>query len=171
MADLDYIAPASVAGAIEALRAAHPYDEPAFDVYALAPRPDRTIGPGRCATLAAPIDAPALARRVKKNLGVRAVMVAAAGDGPIRRVAVCPGSGASLVDAALDASCDAFITGEMSHHEVLAAGEAGLTVVLAGHSETERGYLPTLAAKLKGLAPDLETIVSEADTSPLDVVI
>lgn len=155
---------------IAALRATHPYEEPAFDLYALAPRPDSGLGPGRCMTLDEPIDADALAVRVRRNLGVPIVKLARAGDGPVRRVGVCPGSGGSLTDAAIDAGCDAFITGEMTHHEVLAANDAGLSVLLAGHTNTERGYLPTLAARMKKLAPAAETLVSAADASPFQVV-
>ena len=84
--------------------------------------------------------------------------------------AVCPGSGGSLIDAALEHGCDAFVTGEMTHHDVLAANDAGLTIILAGHTNTERGYLPILAARIKKLAPAVETIVSSADASPFEVI-
>ncbi len=161
----------NLAQAIAVLRSAHPYEEPAFDLYALAHKPDTNSGPGRCATLAGPIDAQSLAARVKKNLGVPMVKVAqGVGGQTIRRVAVCPGSGGSLIDAALEQGCDAFVTGEMTHHDVFAANDAGLTIILAGHTNTERGYLPILAARIKKLAPAVETIVSSADASPFEVI-
>lgn len=155
--------------AIAALRSAHPYEEPAFDLYALASQPDSSCGPGRCATLQHPTDAQALAHRIKTNLRVPMVKVASA-DTPIRRIGVCPGSGASLIDAALARNCDAFVTGEMTHHETLAANDAGLSVILAGHTNTERGYLPILASRLRKLAPALEVVISKADASPFQVI-
>lgn len=72
---------------------------------------------------------------------------------------------------------DVYLTGEMSHHEVLAALAAGTNVILCGHTNTERGYLPLLAAKLlqelrtagEG-AEDVEVVVSQKDQHPLDIV-
>jgi len=49
----------------------------------------------------------------------------------------------------LGQDADVYFTGEMSHHEVLAAIAAGKHVVLCGHTNTERGYLPILATKLR----------------------
>lgn len=159
----------SLPAAIAALRAAHPYEEPAFDVQALAAPPDASRGPGRCATLPREIDPASLAQRVKRRLNVPKVTLASVGR-PIRRVGVCPGSGASLIDAAIAHNCDAFVTGEMSHHETLAANDAGLSIILAGHTETERGYLPVLASRMQKLAPALEVVISRADASPFQVI-
>jgi putative NIF3 family GTP cyclohydrolase 1 type 2 len=85
-------------------------------------------------------------------------------------VAVCPGAGGSLADAAVAAGAGIFVTGEMRHHDVLAALDLGLSVVLAGHTNTERGYLPVLAERLSALEPALEPIVSEHDRWPFEVV-
>lgn len=48
----------------------------------------------------------------------------------------------------LGVDADVYFTGEMSHHEVLAAAASGHNVILCGHTNTERGYLPILANKL-----------------------
>jgi dinuclear metal center YbgI/SA1388 family protein len=160
----------SLARAIEALRGAHPYEEPAFDVHRLEPRPDPTTGPGRVGTLRAPAEARTLAARLRDTLGVPGVRVASCGDGTSDRVAVCPGAGGSLADAAVAAGAGIFVTGEMRHHDVLAALDLGLSVVLAGHTNTERGYLPVLAERLSALEPALEPIVSEHDRWPFEVV-
>lgn len=150
--------------AIAALRAVHPYEEPACDVYALEARPEVGIGAGRWGQLDVPVDVRTLAQRLKRNLGVASVRLADAAAGKmIERVGVCPGAGAALVDAAMAAGCDLFVTGEMRHHEVLAALERGLSVLLAGHSNTERGYLPILAARMRVEAAELDIKVSERD--------
>jgi putative NIF3 family GTP cyclohydrolase 1 type 2 len=62
-----------------------------------------------------------------------------------------------------------FITGEMTHHDVIAARQAGVSVLLAGHTNTERGYLPRLEAQLIKLCPKIETIISESDRDCLVV--
>jgi putative NIF3 family GTP cyclohydrolase 1 type 2 len=90
----------------------------------------------------------------------------------VSRIGVCPGAGGSLAPIAMRDGCELFVTGEMKHHEVLACVEGGMSVLLAGHTNTERGYLPTLAARL---AEELgveagRTLVSSVDRSPLEVV-
>jgi len=141
----------------------HPYEEPAWDVYPLAPKPDRTIGPGRRLVLDRAATPRELAERFKQNLGVDAVKLASAGDDPIQRIAVCPGAGASQLPAALDEGCQMFVTGEMRHHEALGALEKGMSILLAGHTNTERGYLPVYAERIGELAPGVEVIHSAAD--------
>ena len=59
--------------------------------------------------------------------------------------------------------CDVFITGEMRHHEVVEALHGGVSVLLAGHTNTERGYLPRLAGRLSELLPGLKVAISTAD--------
>ncbi|PPQ72412.1 hypothetical protein CVT24_002983 [Panaeolus cyanescens] len=102
----------------------------------------------------------------------------------IRTIAICAGSGGSML---VGQDADVYLTGEMSHHEVLATVAAGRHVILSaksmpvgGHTNTERGYLPILAAKLRselqatefkelGLH-EVEVLVSEKDQHPLQVV-
>lgn len=153
--------------AILALRAAHPYEEVPIDILAHEPQPDPSIGPGRAATLPQPTTLDRLAARVRDALGVRSVRVGDAASGPIHRIGVCPGAGASLIDAAVRAGCQAFITGELRHHEVLGALDHGLSIILAGHTNTERGYLPRFAELLKKKLPTTDFRISKADRWPL----
>ena len=86
----------------------------------------------------------------------------------LRSIAVCAGSGGSVLRACLDV--DVWVTGEMGHHEVLAANARGVSVVLANHSNTERRYLadvlqPRLAADLP-----IDVHVSQVDADPLQVM-
>ena len=63
------------------------------------------------------------------------------------------------------------VTGEMSHHEVLAAVADGTAVVLAGHSNTERGFLRVLGERLTSeFGEALQVKVAESDRDPLAVV-
>ncbi len=158
--------------ALETLRRFHPYEEPAIDVYPLQPQPTRAAGPGRKITLDQPVPLAELGQRLKRHLGLPQVRVAASGEAsrPLTHVGLCPGAGGSLADAALAQGCEVFITGEMKHHEVLAALRHGMSVVLAGHTNTERGYLPVLAERLMAALPSLRFVFSQADHDPLHAV-
>jgi putative NIF3 family GTP cyclohydrolase 1 type 2 len=108
-----------------------------------------------------------LARKLKKHLGVGYVRVApAAGKSArieVQTVGLCAGAGGSVCDLAIDEGCEVFITGEMTHHDVVAATSRGCTVVLAGHTNSERGYLPELRDQLAELLPKATISVSKAD--------
>lgn len=90
------------------------------------------------------------------------------GGKAIETVAVCGGSGGSLFKDVLDAGVDAYITGDLSYHQYLAAADKGLTVVAAGHFETENPVVQVLAEKLKHRFADIQVSVPEQDI-PVDV--
>ena len=65
---------------------------------------------------------------------------------------------------------DLFLTGELRHHDVLAALARGTSVVLAEHSSSERGFLPAFAERLRVSAGgELDVVVSDADCEPLEL--
>jgi len=87
----------------------------------------------------------------------------------VHSIAVCAGSGGSVLGGV---QADVYVTGEMPHHEVLAAVASGTHVILCGHTNTERGYLPKLAdwlgEELKVLdVKDVSVTVSQVDAHPL----
>lgn len=163
----------SLALAIDTLRRFHPYEEPAIDIYELASQPKRTIGPGRRLVLDQPATVAELAQRLKrwtKRDRVRYALTSLDQDKPVTFVGVCPGAGASLSKIARQEGCEVFVTGEMSHHDVMGALHAGMSVVLGNHTSTERGYLPRLKHKLASLLPQLTFHVSQQDQDPLITV-
>jgi putative NIF3 family GTP cyclohydrolase 1 type 2 len=126
---------------------------------------------GRALTLAEPATLAALVARVKLLVGRPALRVAASAahrDGaPLRRLAVCAGSGKSLFESAR--GFDAYVTGELSHHAVLAHLAAGSSVILCEHSTSERGYLPGYAARFAERSGGaVEALISAADREPLE---
>jgi len=157
----------SLSLAIQALRQFHPYEEPALEVYELGERPRREMGVGRRVHLDKPVQLDELARKLKKHLGIGYVRVApAAGKDDrieVQTVGLCAGAGGSVCEMAIDDGCEVFITGEMTHHQVVAATARGCTVMLTGHTNSERGYLPTLKAQLLELLPKANITVSKAD--------
>jgi len=154
--------------AMQTLRQFHPYEQPAIDVFPLQPLPHDSIGQGRKVVLDQPTTAGDLARRVKEYLGIEAVKFTDPAR-PVRCVGVVCGSGASMLDSALAQGCDAFVTGEMTHHEALAAEMRGCSVILTGHTNSERGYLPKLRDRLSGRLPHVRFSVSERDRTRFNV--
>ncbi|MFG0317478.1 MAG: Nif3-like dinuclear metal center hexameric protein [Planctomycetota bacterium JB042] len=142
----------------------------------LGPRPaapaahGEIAGQGRLVLLDRAVDVATVVRRVKRHLGLRHVRVAAApahaGGAKIATVALCAGAGGDVLN---DVEADLLLTGELRHHDVLAAVAAGRSVVLCDHSNTERGYLPEFAERLRAAVPGLEVIVAEDDADPLVV--
>ena len=164
------VSKASLSLAIQALRQFHPYEEPALEVHELGERPRRDMGIGRRVLLDRPIQIDGLARKLKKHLGVGYVRVAPAvgknDRAQVQTIGLCAGAGGSVCKLAIDDGCDVYITGEMTHHRVVEATAQGCTVMLTGHTNSERGYLPKLKEQLKGLIPKANIYVSTAD-SPL----
>lgn len=156
---------------IETLRQFHPYEEPPIDVYELTPLPRRSVGAGRRIVLDQPATLEEIAQRVKSHLGVRAVKLARAPGmtDPVTHVSVCPGAGASLVDRAVADGSQLFLTGEMRYHEVTDAIGRGLSIMLAGHTNTERGYLPRLRDRLAELL-EADVRVADADRSRVELL-
>jgi dinuclear metal center YbgI/SA1388 family protein len=161
-----------VAGVMAAIEHAHPYEEVAIDVVALEPVPCPFIGGGRQLILDSPMPLADIASSLKAHLGVESLRCAPAGEigDDVEVIGCCVGAGGSMLAAAIGSGCDLFITGEMGHHDVLAAVAAGCSVLLAGHTNTERGFLPVLADRLCESMPDVEVVVSTTDATPWTVV-
>lgn len=153
--------------AVETLRGFHPYEEPAFDVIEVAPVPERRVGSGRRLVLDRPATMAELAQRLKSHLGESSrVKIGSPWEDDGREVevlgVVC-GAGESMFEKAQSEGCEVFVTGEMKYHSVLAALHAGAGVMLAGHTNTERGFLPRLAGRLAEQLPKVEFRVSLRD--------
>ena len=137
---------------IDRIRAVHPYETMAYDVFPLAGSVGRARGIGRVGALAAPMSLAALAGLVKERFGIEAVRVAGDPDMNVSRVAVCSGSGASLMDDFLASPADVLVTGELKHHNGLAVRDAGKGLIDVGHFETECLVVDLLVGRLRELA-------------------
>ncbi|WP_123028092.1 Nif3-like dinuclear metal center hexameric protein [Mycolicibacterium stellerae] len=115
---VEMIAPARLRGhVLAAIRTAHPYEEPAFDVLAMASVP-ADVGLGRIGKLATPQTLAAFVSRVHDALPGTSWGVRASGDddAEVSRVAVCGGAGDSLLDVVAGAGVDAYVTADLRHH-------------------------------------------------------
>jgi dinuclear metal center YbgI/SA1388 family protein len=152
-----------LSAAVTALLDAHPYEEVAYDAYSLAG--GGGLGMGRMARAPESLTARELGERCRERLGTD-VRLAGDPERAVRAVALCGGAGASLMEDAIRAEADAFVTGDIKHHQALGAAAAGLTVIDAGHHGTERPFVPVLAGALAGAVPGGEVMVSDRSTDP-----
>ena len=117
------------------LLAAHPYEEPAYDVVELAPATPAGTGSGRIGDVE-PTTLGDFARVVAERLPATAGGVRVGGDAgrPVRRVAVCGGAGDFMLDAVLATDADVYVTSDLRHHpasEFLEKGGPALVDVVA----------------------------------------
>jgi dinuclear metal center YbgI/SA1388 family protein len=170
---VEAIAPArSRAAVLAAMRAAHPYEEPAFDVFALAPLPT-DAGIGRVCALPEPEPLSAFVARVAAALPATSWGVRAAGDpdGLVSRVAVCGGAGDSLLDVVATAGVQAYLTADLRHHP---ADEhrrsSGVALVDVAHWASEYPWCAQAAGVLTGhFGEALPVRVSSVRTDPWNV--
>jgi len=101
----------------------------------------------RIADLAAPLDAGGLQSTLLQGLGREPLLVGDLGR-PIRRIAWCTGAAQDMLQQAIDAGADAFVSGEIAERTTHLAREAGVVYAAAGHHATERGGVAALGAEL-----------------------
>ena len=170
---IEVIAPSRLRGHVLAsMRAAHPYEEPAFDVFELAPVPG-DVGLGRIGSLARPEPLSAFVSRVHDALPGTSWGVRASGDSEatVSRVAVCGGAGDSLLDVVAGADVQAYVTADLRHHpadEHRRASEVALIDV--AHWASEFPWCTQAADVIRGQFGDaLPVRVSAVRTDPWNV--
>eukprot|EP00794_Sanderia_malayensis_P014312 gene14312-15801_t len=143
-----------------------------IEVVKLDKLPLSGYGMGRIIQLNTRITIEDVINKVKQHLGIPHLRLAIARKASLQkkveRIAVCAGSGGSLLNGV---NADVYVTGEMSHHDVLHATESGRTVLLCEHTNTERGYLKTLTSLMTDWFEGQVIVeTSEEDRDPLVVV-
>jgi dinuclear metal center YbgI/SA1388 family protein len=127
------------------------------------------VGQGRFLTLSEPLNLEDAIYRVKQHLSLYTLRVArsaAHAHVEIHTVGLCAGAGGSVLERC---EADLLLAGEMRHHDVLACTEAGTSILLTEHTNSERGYLSRLKSRLRELAPNVEVMVATTDREPLNV--
>jgi putative NIF3 family GTP cyclohydrolase 1 type 2 len=167
------VAPRSArADVVAAMIAAHPYEEVAYDVLELADRPSST-GLGRVGELEREMTLDEFADRTRTALPVGAAGIRVAGDPGqmVRTVAVCGGSGDSLLGAASASGADVYVTGDLRHHRAGDhAEDGGPALIDATHYGTEWPWLAQaarlLVADLAAAGTTVDARVSSTVTDP-----
>ena len=133
---------------IKALLSAHPYEEPAFDIYPVL-NEGTLIGLGRIGRLPSTVALSDFAAQLGKNLSAPGMRYVGDPATEITKVAVCSGSGASLMRAAVRAGADVLVTGDVRYHDARDAEDLGLALIDAGHFPTEIIMVDAATVKLK----------------------
>jgi dinuclear metal center YbgI/SA1388 family protein len=132
---------------VDALRQAHPYEEPAYDVIPLE-NVHTKFGMGAIGNLPRTYTLAMFLRRVRRVLGIKTLRYTGNLQSIVSRIAVCGGSGSSMIERAIARRADALVTADISFHRFQdAAGRIAL--VDAGHHETEYPVLEVLAGRLR----------------------
>jgi dinuclear metal center YbgI/SA1388 family protein len=154
---------------VAALLAAHPYEEPAYDVVELADPGVAPTGSGRIGDVE-PTTLATFARRVSGALPPTAHGVRVGGDPDraVRRVAVCGGAGDFLLGEVLRTDADAYVTSDLRHHPAAEFLEQdGPALVDVSHWAAEWTWLPVVERRLHEAVGDtVETRVSTLNTDP-----
>ncbi|MBU6374579.1 MAG: Nif3-like dinuclear metal center hexameric protein [Bdellovibrionales bacterium] len=152
---------------LQALRASHPYEEIAYDIYSVEQKASSEgmtsgLGYGFYGDFNQATSIQSLVKKLVRTFEASGAVLTPAGGkasekgkASSRRMGFVAGKGSSFISAALAARCDVFVTGEVDYHEALSAARRGMTVVELGHRESERFYLKTMSSWLQemGLKP------------------
>ena len=150
---------------LKALLAAHPYEEPAYDIYPLC-NVWPTVGTGVVGELNEPIDAKDFLLAVKDIFCVERLMHTALHNKKISRVALCGGAGASFAQAAAAAGADIYITGEGHYHDMFNYSNSMIMAVI-GHYESEQYTSELISEILTQRFPNLKIKITEKRTNPI----
>ncbi len=150
---------------LAAMKKAHPYEEPAFDVFKLC-NPQDKLGLGRIGRLATPTPLSQIITKIKRQTGAKAIGIVGRDKHIVRKAAVCAGSCGKIINQVIAQRVDLYVTGELKHHQALAAQEANLTCLCLSHSVSERFILKKLAKQLQKQLKGVKIAVSKKDADP-----
>ncbi|NLV24588.1 MAG: Nif3-like dinuclear metal center hexameric protein [Deltaproteobacteria bacterium] len=134
--------------AIRRMLRAHPYEEVAYDLYPLE-NIRNDVGLGCIGRLPEPLTLEGFALKIKELLGIGSLRVVGPGELRIEKVAVCGGSGISLLGEARRKGADVLVTGDIKYHEARSAEEKGIALIDAGHFHTEKIFIHHLVHRLR----------------------
>jgi len=150
---------------VTAMTNAHPYEEVAYDIYQLDNK-DTSTGAGMIGVLQQEMTAKEFLQKVKKTLGSPAIRHSYLVEKPVKKVAICGGSGSFLIDEAYRAGADIFITGDLKYHDFFEYKNE-MTVADAGHFETEQFTKELLYSILNKKFPTFALQISEINSNPI----
>jgi len=150
---------------LQAMRAAHPYEEIAYDLYNLANTYQET-GSGIIGKLSKPMEESEFLNHIKKEFNLKLIRHTPFLGNKIEKVAVCGGAGSFLTQAAIASGADAYITADVKYHEFF---EADNRLLLAdiGHYESEQFTIDLLADVLSEKFPNFAVLKTGVQTNPV----
>ena len=166
---IETIVPDTKLGAVlSAMLKNHPYEEVAYDIFPLD-NVNVNTGAGMIGELDEELDAVDFLKSVKEKLNVKALKFNKIVDRKIKKVAFCGGSGAFLINDAYKHGADIFITGDVKYHDYF-EHLGKMTIVDAGHYETEQFIKELLYELLTEKFPTFAVQISKINTNPILVL-
>jgi dinuclear metal center YbgI/SA1388 family protein len=157
---------------LKAMLNAHPYEEPAYDVWTLDVTTNEQ-GLGRIGTLKEPMTLKQFAQFVKVQLDVPALRIVGPVDGVVQKVAIVGGDGNKYIRTAKFAGADVFVTGDIGFHMAQDAEVQGLSIVDPGH-HVEKVMIEGVATKMATLCEakklNVQFIQSKINTEPFTFI-
>ena len=163
---IETIMPSYIKGrVIKALLNAHPYEEPAYDIYPVKNSWD-AVGTGVIGELPAERDEIGFLQEIKEKFAVGSVRHTPLLGRKIKRVALCGGAGGSFAGAAMASGADLYITGEARYHDLFNYTGKMLMAVI-GHYESEQYTMDIFAEIINGQFPGVKVTKTTVDTNPV----
>ncbi|WP_294591508.1 Nif3-like dinuclear metal center hexameric protein [uncultured Bacteroides sp.] len=153
------------AEAVKALLAAHPYEEPAFDIYPLQ-NTWAQAGAGVIGELETTETELEFLKRIKKTFEVGCLKHNKLTGREIQTVALCGGAGAFLMPLAIRNHADVFITGEIKYHDYF-GHDNDILLAEIGHYESEQYTKEIFYTLIRDLFPNLEVQQTKVNTNPI----
>lgn len=145
---------------------AHPYEEVAYDIYPLANKFEM-VGAGMIGKLEKPTDPAEFLSKVKTITGTPCIRHSALINKTIRRVAVCGGAGSFLINNALAAGADIFLTGDVKYHDFFEA-DGKMIIADIGHFESEQFAKDLILSVLIEKFSNFAVLISETQTNSVN---
>jgi putative NIF3 family GTP cyclohydrolase 1 type 2 len=147
------------------LRAAHPYEEVAYDIVNVSNNHDK-IGSGLIGELPKPTGEIEFLGQLRERFNLKVIRHTPLLDRPIKRVALCGGAGSFLVPKALGAGADIYVTADMKYHEFFDAN-GRMVIADIGHFESEQFTIDLLAEILEQKFPNFAVLKTKVLTNPV----
>jgi len=163
---LEVIVPIHLRNTVEkALKAAHPYEEVAFDWFSLL-NENQEIGAGLIGELPEPVDELDFLKGLKIKMKAQVVRHTQLLNKKVKKVAICGGSGSFLLSKAIAAQADVFVSADFKYHQFFDA-EKKIVIADIGHYETEQFTVEIFDVLLKKKNVTFAVLLSALDTNPI----
>lgn len=113
-------------------------------------------GLGAIAELRESVSTEKYCAKIKQAFDLEAVQLFGDPKKEIRRIAICPGSGKSMIGCAVEKKADVLVTGDIGHHEGIDAVAQGVSIIDAGHYGMEHVFVEDMSSYLKKILPEIE---------------
>jgi len=154
---------------VNALIAAHPYEEVAYDLIPLANTYEQ-VGSGLIGELIEPLEEKNFLAKIKSAFGLEAIKHTQLLKKKVKKVAICGGAGSFLISKALAAKADFYITSDVKYHEFFDANNR-MVIADIGHWESEQFTPDLIITVLRSNFPTFAVLKSETRTNPVQYFI